>query len=46
MYSRYKDVGWGGGGGVGGFGLGLWKAILTRWSCVSSNLSFEVVNGQ
>ena len=29
----------------GGFGLGLWKAILTRWPCVSSNLSFEVGNG-
>ena len=30
----------------GGFGLGFWKAILCCWPCVSSNLSFEVGNGQ
>ena len=30
----------------GVFGLGLWKEILTHWSCVSRNLSFEVGNGQ
>ena len=30
----------------GGYGLGLWKAISTCWPCVSSNLSFEIGNGQ
>ena len=29
----------------GGFGLGLWKAISTRWPCFRSNLSFMVGNG-
>ena len=28
------------------FGLGSWKAILCCWPCVSSNLSFDVCNGQ
>ena len=31
---------------IGGFGLGFWKAILSCWPGVSSNLSFEVGNGQ
>ena len=31
---------------TGGFGVGFWKAILSCWPGVSSNLSFEVGNGQ
>ena len=41
-----KGVGWCTLDTRGGFGLGFWKEILTCWSCVSSNLSFEVGNGQ
>ena len=40
-----KGVGWCTLDTRGGFGLGFWKEILTCWSCVSSNLSFEVGNG-
>ena len=35
-----------GGFGLGWVRLGFWKAILTCWSFVSSNLFFEVGNGQ